>query len=208
MNDFFNEIDKRFPDGPEVILDIGSRDLEHALKFGSKYPNARIIAFEPNPYGIQQCKHKLGVMKKNNLELMEIALSDQEGEMDFYSVALNDGCSSLLEPIDVPFGLKQWGVVKVQVKRLDTVLEDLGIKQVDVLWLDTQGTELKVLEGMSSFLKDVKCIHTEASPRGYYKGHILKDELEAFLHKEGFDTTFIPAKGHPYGEGNIICVRQ
>lgn len=208
MNDFFNEIDKMFPYGPNLVLDIGSRDLEHSLKFGAKYPEARIIAFEPNPFGIQQCRHRLGVMGHNNIELHDIALSDQEGEMDFYSVAVNDGCSSLLEPIDVPYGLKQWATVKVKVQRLDTFLIDQGIETVDVLWLDTQGTELKVLEGMGDLLDKVKCIHTEASPRPYYKGHILKNELESFLHTKGFTTTFYPAQGHPYGEGDLICVRN
>ena len=208
MNDFLTIVDSIFPTGPNIILDVGSRDLEHSLKFGGKYPNARILAFEPNPFGIKQCKHKLAVMKKNNIELLEFAVSDQDGEMDFYSVTVNDGCSSLLEPIDVPFGLKQWNVVKVAVKRLDRVLEDMGINQVDVLWLDTQGTELKVLEGLGSILDTVKCIHTEACPKQYYKGHILKDELETFLHSKGFNTEFKPAKGHPYGEGDLICTRK
>jgi len=207
MNDFLTEVDKFFPDGPKVILDIGSRDLEHSLKFGARYPNARIIAFEPNPYGIQNCQHRLANMRDANIELIEYAVSDQEGEMDFYSVIGNDGCSSLLEPIDVPYGLKQWAKITVQVKRLDTVLDDLGINQIDVMWLDTQGTELKVLEGMGSYLDDVKCIYTEASPRPYYVGHILKNDLESFLHNEGFETKFIPVPGHPYNEGNLICTR-
>lgn len=207
MNDFLIEIDKFFPNGPAVILDVGSRDLEHSLMFGSRYPTTRIIAFEPNPYGIQNCRHRLANMRNSNVELVEIAVSDEEGEMDFFSVIGNDGCSSLLEPIDVPYGLKQWSKITVPVKRLDTIIKDLSIDQIDVMWLDTQGTELKVLQGMGSYLDNVKCIYTEACPKPYYVGHILKNDLETFLHDKGFETRFIPVPGHPYNEGNLICTR-
>jgi len=209
VSNFIDIINNEFKnEPPKVILDVGSRDLEHSLLFGNRYPSARIIAFEPNPFGIKNCKFKLSNLKNPNIELMEIAVSDQEGEMDFYSVTVNDGCSSLLEPIDVPFGLKQWNKISVQVKRLDSILKELGIEQVDVLWLDTQGTELKVLKGLGDYLNNVRCIHTEACPKAYYKGHILKNELEEFLHEQGFETTFVPAKGHPYGEGDLNCVRK
>lgn len=206
MNDFLAAVNEKFPDdAPKVILDIGSRDLEHALKFRAVYPKARILAFEPNPLGMTNCIRNVG---NSGIELFELALSDEEGKMDFWSVELNDGCSSLLEPIDAPFSNNRWHRITVDVRRLDVLLEELGISKVDVLWMDTQGTELKVLEGMGKYLDDVRCIHTEASPRGYYKGHILKDELESFLHAKGFDTTFRPANGHPYGEGDIICIRK
>jgi FkbM family methyltransferase len=209
MNGFLEVIKEVFGEQtPKVILDVGSRDLEHSLIFGGTYPEARIIAFEPNPFGIKNCKFRLANLKHSNIELMEFAVSDQEGEMDFYSVGVNDGCSSLLEPIDVPFGLKQWAKITVPVKRLDNVLEGLNISAVDVLWLDTQGTELQVLKGLGSYLNNVKCIHTEACPKAYYKGHILQNELESFLHEQGFETRFFPAKGHPYGEGDLICIRK
>jgi hypothetical protein len=110
--------------------------------------------------------------------------------------------------MDVPLGLKVWEKITVQVRRLDSVLEQLRIDKVEVLWLDTQGTELQVLKGLGKYLDTVKCIHTEACPNPYYKGHILQNELESFLHENRFDTTFLPAVGHPYGEGNLICVRK
>jgi FkbM family methyltransferase len=206
MNDFLATInDKLKGQEPKVILDIGSRDLEHALKFRAAYPKARILAFEPNPLGISKCVRNVG---NSGIEFFELALSDEEGKLSFWSVELNDGCSSLLEPIDAPFSNNRWHHIRVDTRRLDNLLEELGINKVDVLWMDTQGTELKVLQGMGKYLDDVQCIHTEASPRGYYKGHILKDELEEFLHANGFETTFRTAKGHPYGEGDIICVRK
>jgi len=209
MNEFIEVLDEIFGERhPNVILDVGSRDLEHSLIFGSKYPEARIIAFEPNPFGIKNCRFRLANLQKSNIELMEFAVGDQEGEMDFYSVGVNDGCSSLLEPIDVPFGLKQWNKITVEVKRLDRVLEVLGVRKVDVLWLDTQGTELRVLKGLGNYLDNVQYIHTEACPNPYYKGHILQNELESFLHEQGFETRFIPVLGHPYGEGNLICIRK
>ena len=73
--------------------------------------------------------------------------------------------------------------------------------------MDAQGVELLALEGMGEFLKDVKFIHCEASEKPYYKGHILKEELEKFLVDSGFEIEFHPVF-HPYGEGDIFAVNK
>ena len=93
-------------------------------------------------------------------------------------------------------------------RSLDNFLPTIGVDKVDCLWIDTQGTELNVLKSLGSYLKDIKFIHTEASPKPYYKGQNTKGEIETFLYMNGFNIEFIPCPGHPYGEGNIIASRR
>lgn len=207
MEHFFKAITERFGDQePKVILDVGARDLETSIQFTKRYPNARIIAFEPNPFGFSVCQEKL--KGYTNIELHNVACSDEEGVFDFWAVGGNDGCSSLLEPIDAPYSDGTWNKIQVNVSRLDKLLKDLNVDKVDVLWIDVQGVELKSIRGMGAYLDTVDLIHTEASPKPYYKGHILKDELETFLDEQGFDMWFLPANYHPYGEGDLVCVRK
>ena len=42
--------------GPTVILDVGSRDLEESIQMSTAFPNTRIIAFEPNPNQFVICQ--------------------------------------------------------------------------------------------------------------------------------------------------------
>lgn len=192
---------------PEVILDVGSRDLEESIHLTNAFPNARIIAFEPNPEQYKICYEK----SKNypNIEVHEIAASDVEGDVDFWVVGLNHGGSSLLEPIDVPYSDGTWKKITVKSRRLDSVLEELNVKKVDAVWIDVQGVEYRAIKSMGKYLDDVKVMHTEASPNPYYKDHGLIDELGQFLTSSGFNISFFPAWGnHPYGEGDLLCIRQ
>ena len=191
---------------PEIILEIGSRDLNSSIEILSHFPNSRIIAFEPTPEQYNMCFEKS--KHYENIEVYNFALSDEEGEVDFWVVDGNVGGSSMFEPIDVPYSSGTWNKIKVQSKRLDSFLKSIGVEKVDCIWMDTQGAELKVLKGMGTYLDSVKVIHTEACPKPYYKGQAVKSDLENYLIGNNFRLDqFIPAPNHPYEEGDWICVR-
>jgi FkbM family methyltransferase len=201
---------------PKVMLDVGTRDLDDSITFSKAFPNCRVIAFEPNPDQYKIClenkkfyTHRVpeGEGPFDNIEVYNYAISDVEGDLDFWVVGKNPGGSSLLEPIDVPYSDGTWKKITVKSRRLDNVLVELNVDSVDVVWMDVQGIELKALQGMGSILDTVKILYTEAAPMPYYKGHILKDDLEKFLIEKKF-TLFWKPEGHPYGEGNFICIRQ
>jgi FkbM family methyltransferase len=203
---------------PKVILDIGSRDLDQSIELSGVYPSARVIALEPNPAQFDICKQKcmmedsfhpeLGKVSHKNIEVYNYAASDVEGEIDFWVVEGNPGGSSILEPIDVPYSTGNWNKISVEAIRLDFLLAELQVSRVDVVWMDVQGAELLALKGMGNYLDEVLAMHTEASPSPYYKGHLLKEEVESYLHSRGFDTQFYPAPNHPYNEGDLLCLNR
>jgi FkbM family methyltransferase len=206
IQNFINYINSKGDFNPQTIFDIGSRDLDQSIEFSTIYPNAKIFAFEPNPDQYQICKEKS--INYKNIEVHQLALSDKEGMVDFYKTLGNIGASSLLEPIDVPFASSQ-EVEKIQVKTntLKNWIDEMKILKVDLMWMDVQGVELAALKGMGDYLKTVKHLHCEASKDPYYKNHILKDELESFLHAQGFITEF-HSPYHPYGEGDIFATNS
>jgi FkbM family methyltransferase len=192
---------------PEVILDIGSRDLDCSVDLLKYFPEARIIAFEPIPWQYNNCLERAN--KLYNIEVYNFALSDEEGELDFWEVHGNPGGSSMFEPIDVPYSSGSWSKTVVQSRRLDNVLKSLNVSKVDCIWMDTQGSELKVLKGMGTYLDSVRAIHTEACPKPYYKGQVLKSDLENYLIENNFIIDqFIAAPNHPYDEGDLICIKK
>lgn len=70
---------------------------------------------------------------------------------------------------------------------LDTFLPKTGIATIDFLHLDTQGTELEILQGAKGFLSNsivaVKC-EVEFAP--LYEGQALFGDVDAFLRRHGF----------------------
>ncbi len=203
IGNFINYINLKGGFNPSTIFDIGSRDLDQSIEFSTVYPGAKIYAFEPNPDQYQICKYKAD--NYENIEVHQLAISDKKGVVDFYKTLGNIGASSLLEPIDVPFASSQ-EVEKIQVKTdtLKNWMEEMKIVSVDIMWMDVQGIELAALIGMGDYLKTVRYLHCEASKDPYYKNHMLKEELENFLHEQGFSMEF-HSPYHPYGEGDIFA---
>jgi FkbM family methyltransferase len=203
---FVDAIRREYKDkDPEVILDIGSRDLDQSIELRSAFPNARIIAFEPNPEQYKLCYER---SKLFGIDFVGCAVSDEEGESDFWIMDFNEGGSSLLKPINVPWSTNISKKVTVPCRRIDNVLKELGIDHVDCVWMDVQGYELKVLKSFGNYLKGVKVIHGEASPNPNYEGHVQITELESYLIQNDFELDFLPSRGHPYGEGDLLCIKK
>lgn len=208
INKFISHIKSIKPDfNPDVILDIGSRDLEQSIEFFSVYSDSKIYAFEPNPEQFNICLEKSKNYSKINVE--QLAISNCSGTLDFFVTHGNVGASSLLEPINVPFASTQdYTKISVPAIKLSEWMSNNNIDIVDIMWLDTQGVELDALKSMGDKIKNVKFIHCEASELPYYKGHLLKNELVDFLISLDFDLLFINEAYHPFNEGDIIATNK
>jgi FkbM family methyltransferase len=74
--------------------------------------------------------------------------------------------------------------VQVRTITIDILANDL--EKPDVISIDTQGAELRVLRGASETLKDVLCVVSEVEFAPIYEGQPLFDEQMAFLRPYGF----------------------
>ena len=194
---------------PSVIIDAGSRDLCQSIEFANEFPNAKIIAFEPTPQQYQYCLERS--KQYPNITVLPYAVSDKNGEATFYVTPSNIGASSLLEPIDVPWGVCEFDKIKVQTVRLEDVLKDMGIQKVDILLMDVQGGELAALRGYGSYINNTDFVECEASKFGYYKDHPLCPELEKYFDENNFTHSFhLPFEGppHKYIEGELVCINK
>ncbi|GDX62471.1 hypothetical protein LBMAG34_0050 [Candidatus Saccharibacteria bacterium] len=200
--EFEIEIDLLFNKNDElIILDIGACEGEESIKFAKKYPNSRLLTFEPVPSNVKVIKKNFRKYKVNNAELFELALSDVDGITDFYVSSGNpetrkkddwdygNKSSSLLEPAktkDVHPWLKFNKKIKVETAKLYKVLKRSEIKWVDFLYMDVQGAELKVLNGMEDYLYRTKAIWLEVENLELYKNQPLKKEIEKYMKNNGF----------------------
>jgi 2-O-methyltransferase len=198
---------KYLPENP-VIIDCGAHSGADSVEL-AKILKGRVYAFEPVPDIYKILIEQTSAFK--NISCYPLALSDKDGQQDFFiSEGGSDASSSLLEPQDhltdhpdVFFKKK----VPVKTNSLRTWAQEQGISKIDMLWLDMQGFELNMLKAAGSILDSVSLIHSEVSTKETYKGVALYPELRAFLEQKGFKVE-MEALPQGWDMGNVLFVRQ
>jgi hypothetical protein len=69
---------------------------------------------------------------------------------------------------------------------LDAWSDDAGISAIDVLKLDTQGSELGVLRGARRRLRTARALEVEVEFNPIYQGQPLFGDVDRFLRRRGF----------------------
>lgn len=171
--------------GDGAILDIGANRGQSITSFRIVMGDCSIDAFEPNPsLSARLAAHYAG---DPNVRIHGLALSDVEGEFDLYVPKYRewsfDGLASL-NPEEASGWLNESRIAgfdpklhtlstyKVKVVPLDS----LGLKP-SVMKLDTQGTELAVLQGGANTIAAHRPVIVVEGP---------SDEITTFLGTMGY----------------------
>jgi FkbM family methyltransferase len=176
------------------LVEIGSRDALDAIYLSNCF-NCDAQIFEPDPLNIVQCKKNIqSKLGSHIVNLHEVALADQSGEMNFFSVDPNlyenRGASSLylinfnnrkMSDPDNKRGCVQ-KKIKVKVSRFD----ELDLPTPNLIAMDVQGSELNVLKGFGNKLSDVSAIVLETSFSENYIGGSNFYSIHKYLTKYGF----------------------
>ena len=176
--------------GADCLCEIGSRDGEDALRFRNVFPRARILAYEANPhnFALIEADARFAAAK---IELFSCAVSNTDGEATFNVtvVSSNDphgvsGTSSLLGGASVE--VKE--TVRVKTRRLDGLIEERCAECRRIgLWVDVEGAEYMVFEGMEGIRDRVAVIHVETAMKPMRDGQRTMPEVTALLDRMGFD---------------------
>ncbi|MFP3756777.1 FkbM family methyltransferase [Cupriavidus sp. SIMBA_020] len=189
-------------DAPLVIFDIGSCEGEDSIRYARSFPNSRIYAFEPLPANMATLKRQVAAYGATQVEAFPIALSDERGTATFYVSSgapehlpnnenwdYGNKSSSLLPPGEVtdhhPW-LKFDQAIEVKTDTLANFCDARGIDHIDLIHMDVQGAELKVLLGAGALLQQVKAIWLEIENVPLYEGQPLAPEMQAFMESQGF----------------------
>lgn len=134
-NDYFFQTANNKP----VIIDCGANIGMSVLFFKFIYPNCSIVAFEPNPEAFYLLKKNVEQNNLKNVKLYNLALSDKEGEIDFF---IGDNESILLASV-----IEERGGHKTFKIKSDKLSNYLNTK-VDLIKMDVEGSENQVLNDL------------------------------------------------------------
>ncbi len=185
----FKIINKHIKDNKiNLVLDVGA-NLGHysegLINFSYK---GKIIAFEPISPLYRDLIKKF--KKNKNIQIYNLALGNEEKEMEINIASNFGGSSSIMKPklvktefSSISFNKKQ----KIKVQKLDNIINNIS-KENDRIYmkLDVQGFEKEVILGSLKNINRIKLIQLETSTIELYEGEKTIDEIISYLYKQGF----------------------
>lgn len=194
------------------IFDVGANEgrwIDRANEFFKK-PN--IHAFEPSEKEFQILKDKYSNQKNiilNNYALGEVKdekyfnINYKGGLNSFYDVNQNTNWfkrqKNNKKEFNENFTLKK---EKVIINTIDDYLKSENIESIDIVKMDTQGYEPKVLEGALNSLKSkkIKTILTEIIISDVYKSNVSFFEIEKNLISNGYKLVSLDDHGNLFNK--------
>jgi len=179
-----SEIDEKF------ILDIGCADGGTSVYFAKNFPECQVVGFEPyvDSYNValKSCRNF------KNINIKNIALSHEKGTAEF-NVTENLLSSSLLNFSEDEKNKPAPGLIdKMRVNKTIRVETDTldnqttSYENILLIKLDTQGTELQILENGLKTLQKTKYVLTEVQHHHIYNESCQYYEIDDFLRKQSF----------------------
>ncbi len=162
----------------DVVVEVGARTGASTLFISSLVGQAgAVIAIEPNPYVAKNLRRRTKTL--GNTRSFNVAASDYNGYGELKMASVADTGASLVRS-------HVWKSVIVPVFRIDTILASLGVRAINGITIDAEGSELAVLGGATSSLESSRFVLVELH-------HFLVENLESrifeLLESRGFRKT-------------------
>ncbi|HVF81639.1 MAG TPA: FkbM family methyltransferase [Flavisolibacter sp.] len=155
-----------------LIIDCGANMGVSVLFFSKEFPQARIIAFEPEEAIYEVLQKNMETYGLHNVEIHKKAVWDSESVLSFSTDHAMGGSVTNTFSNEVP--------VKVQTVRLADYLQE----PVEFLKLDIEGAEYTVLKDCEPLLKNVQKVFVEY--HSFFNKEQKLEEILAMLKRAGF----------------------
>lgn len=132
------------------IIDCGANIGISLIFFKIKFPNAVIVAFEPDPRVFQLLSENINNFKFSNITLINKGVWDKDGKVKFFGKG--DDSGKIVEA-----NLPNQDYFEIEVASLRPFLQ----KKVQLLKIDIEGAEFEVLQDISDLLYNVEKIFIE-----------------------------------------------
>jgi FkbM family methyltransferase len=167
-----------------TFLDIGANVGQYTL-LGSQLVGlgGKVYAFEPHPIVWSVLSRNVGLNRCSNVRCERLAVAEREGVQTLFHSPPNTVGETALVPCE-----EQTESTPVRTISVDSYVRSNMIEQVDLIKIDVEGAELRVLEGATDLLTGSAGLtlvleFNEGAARRF--GHCLAD-LASFLRARGF----------------------
>jgi FkbM family methyltransferase len=172
-----------------IIFDVGAHSGVISRTYRRLFPVAVIHAFEPTPAAVDYLRAMFAGDER--LHVHGLALSDCQGNSEFHLNA-SGATNSLLDsdaaaPANWRSLVKTEREIIVSSQTIDAFCTENGISCIDVLKIDVQGAESRVLRGARQMLARgaIKSVYLEIIVIPTYVGQSRPDEVFSLLYGAG-----------------------
>ncbi len=160
-----------------TVLDIGGHIGYFTRIFAGLTGTGKVFAFEPDPYNFALLKKNTAHLQ--NVTLINSAVSDKKGIVDFYQIEDSTGCHTTI-PTNAP--AKRFSVEAITI---DDFIADI---LPDVIKMDIEGGEPRALLGMEKLLASGRSLRIvmELNPEALGRSGTTASAMIASMKEKGF----------------------
>ena len=171
-----------------IIVDVGCR-WGFAERYLDRIDDFTIYGFDPD---VDECRKLNEKYNSQYISAVPVALAEVAGERVLY-LTKEPACSSLIKPDTYLTSnypalecATEIGQTRVLTTTLDAWTESIGLKEIDHLKIDTQGSELEIIKGANSILNSVRSLEVEVEFNPIYEGQPVFSDVDKYLRIQGF----------------------
>jgi FkbM family methyltransferase len=200
----------------DVAIDIGANIGWYTVHMARWARHGHCYAFEPTQRTFTRLQeHINGNSVTANVTLNQLALGDEDGQVSLYAFSgLQHGQNSL-----ATFGREDRAEMVVPMTILDSYIHDRAITRIDLVKLDVEGAELRVLKGSVGVMRQpnppiwiVEMNYFTSAQFGYQPSDLLSifsqhGRYSFFRVDRGWGGVSAMASIRDFRDGdNVVCV--
>lgn len=186
------------------FIDVGAHKGETYKLFEKNFEINEFHSFEASPLNYKLLENFKSNLKKKNLFIYNKAVSDNEDEVDFFQ--LEETSSSTMSRLNLDSQYykkknkllnlfrfkKNFNIQTIKIKPilLSKFINKRKITIIDILKIDTEGNEYRVIKGLGDDIKKIKYIYFEH----HFDDMIIKNynltDIHNYLLKNNFKKYF------------------
>ena len=183
------------------VVDVGANIGLYTVLLGTLVgPTGHVWSFEPFPPVVNYLKQNIEMNELDNVTVIENAVAEKDGVLEFH--VFPEGCDvynslgAANRPVEK---LQAVRIVPIPVTTLDAIADKAGIDEIDLLKIDVEGAEERVLKGAQQVIRrsrNVQIVMEIYEPSAQQCG-CSTERLIQMLLGWGFSMFEIGPRGYP-----------
>lgn len=150
LNLVFNKVKREM-----YIMDIGANLGYTTMKFAQLTgPKGNVYAFEPDVFNFSKAQKNLSLNSFSNIDLHNEGMGDYTCEAILYNVNKNN--RGMMRILDENKSNDEFEKSNIKLTTIDNAMEQYNINRIDLIKIDVEGFEQKVLTGAKRTLNKFK----------------------------------------------------